>query len=372
MIKRWKQIKINPILQKELTVGSRSFKLPLAVMLYDIALAFVAVIVVFFINTAINEDFGMNFNAYMSIYQVIGWLQLAIMMLIAPILTAGSIAGEREKQTLEIMLTTPKKPMSIVWGKLMASLSNYMIFLISSIPIMALAFILGGLNWFALLGYLFMMVWMGVYIGSIGLYCSSAFKKTISAIVMTFLLVALLLVGTILVFIGIVLVIAVIYEIVDSNMGYTLPDLNCGLLPMLLIGNPLTGFLDYMLRSMDVASLSDLLEELDAFGVLMPIVAKAWIPMNLVVSGGISYLFLRKAAKKLDPIRNKKKKKKAVQNAVVKPVPESYAVMQPVMQPVPQPVQETQPVPTPTAENPTTERLTTKPPEGQDTGKVSG
>ena len=38
---------INPILAKELRLGSRSIKLPLAVMFYDLVLAVIAVIAIF-------------------------------------------------------------------------------------------------------------------------------------------------------------------------------------------------------------------------------------------------------------------------------------------------------------------------------------
>ena len=112
--KKWR---INPILNKELRLGSRSIRLPLSVMFYDIVLAIVAVIAIFIASYAGSYDGGVDFSGFLYIYQVIGWTQLGITLLIVPILTAGSISGEREKQTLEIMLTTPKKPISIVWGK---------------------------------------------------------------------------------------------------------------------------------------------------------------------------------------------------------------------------------------------------------------
>ena len=150
--------KMNPILRKELRLGSRSIKIPLALMFYNIVLALIAVVMIFSVNAVggISGAFSSNgdaidFSGFLYIFQVIGWTQLGITLLIVPILSAGSISGEREKQTLEIMLTTPEKPFSIIWGKLLASLSNFIMFIVTSIPIMAISFVLGGLNWFALL-----------------------------------------------------------------------------------------------------------------------------------------------------------------------------------------------------------------------------
>ena len=121
MAKAAKKRKLNPILKKELRLGSRSIRLPLSVMFYDIVLAIVAVIAILIAALAGSSEGGVDFSGFLYIFQVIGWIQLAITLLIVPILTAGSISGEREKQTLEIMLTTPEKPLAIIWGKLLAS-----------------------------------------------------------------------------------------------------------------------------------------------------------------------------------------------------------------------------------------------------------
>ena len=139
---------MNPILRKELRLGSRSIKIPLALMFYNIVLALIAVVMIFSVNAVggISGAFSSNgdaidFSGFLYIFQVIGWTQLGITLLIVPILSAGSISGEREKQTLEIMLTTPEKPFSIIWGKLLASLSNFIMFIVTSIPIMAISFL---------------------------------------------------------------------------------------------------------------------------------------------------------------------------------------------------------------------------------------
>ena len=42
---------INPILRKELRLGSRSIKIPLALMFYNILLALSAVVMIFSVNT---------------------------------------------------------------------------------------------------------------------------------------------------------------------------------------------------------------------------------------------------------------------------------------------------------------------------------
>lgn len=325
---------MNPILAKELRLGSRSIKLPLAVMFYDLVLAVIAVIAIFI--AAYANGSGTDYTGFLVIYQVIGWTQLGITLLIVPILTAGTISGEREKQTLEIMLTTPKKPLSIIWGKLLSALSNYMLFIISSIPIMAIAFILGGLNWFALLGYIVMMLVVVIYVGSVGVFCSSCFKKTIVSIVMTFLIEIGLLTIPFIVFGTILVIGASMYEMLVSSGALSgATDPNFGILPLLLIGNPTTGFFDYMVRSMDLTSIYEIIDDIGCFGVVMPILSHVWIPMNVIVSAAISWFFIWAASKKLNPIKKiKRKKRKPVTPSMTAPIPPQAVRATPTPQPV--------------------------------------
>ena len=328
--------KMNPILRKELRLGSRSIKIPLALMFYNIVLALIAVVMIFSVNAvggisgalSGNTD-AIDFSGYLYIFPVIGWTQLAITLLIVPILSAGSISGEREKQTLEIMLTTPEKPFSIIWGKLLASLSNFIMFIVTSIPIMAISFVLGGLNWFALLGFIVMILVVAILVGSIGVFCSSAFKKTIASIVMTFLIEFGVLFLPLIICGGVLGVEAIAYAAVTDQMMNP-PDPNFGPTPFIMILTPLTGFFDYMMRVMNLTSIAEILREADMFGVITPILSYAWIPVNVIISGLLSFFFLRMAARKLNPIKKRKKKvpkqmeAQKLQGMPVAPQPQRY------------------------------------------------
>ena len=328
--------KMNPILRKELRLGSRSSKIPLALMFYNIVLALIAVVMIFSVNAVggISGAFSSNgdaidFSGFLYIFQVIGWTQLGITLLIVPILSAGSISGEREKQTLEIMLTTPEKPFSIIWGKLLASLSNFIMFIVTSIPIMAISFVLGGLNWFALLGFIAMILVVAILVGSIGVFCSSAFKKTIASIVMTFLIEFGVLFLPLIICGGVLGVEAIAYAAVTDQMMNP-PDPNFGPTPFIMILTPLTGFFDYMMRVMNLTSIAEILREADMFGVITPILSYAWIPVNVIISGLLSFFFLRMAARKLNPIKKRKKKvpkqmeAQKLQGMPVAPQPQLY------------------------------------------------
>src|SRR5918911_18021 len=63
---------------------------------------------------------------------------------ISPTLTSGSIAGEKERQSYDLLIASLLSPWQIIWGKLAAALSFALLLIISIVPMMSLAFLFGG------------------------------------------------------------------------------------------------------------------------------------------------------------------------------------------------------------------------------------
>jgi hypothetical protein len=118
----------------------------------------------------------------------------------------------------------------------------------------------------------------------------------------------------------------------SSGVYTSYPNLNLGLLPMIMLVNPISGFFDYMMQTMDITSVHEMISASSDFGTVMPILAYGWIPMNVIVSGAISYFFIRMAARKLNPIRKQKKKRKAAVPVVAgTPMPTQPVMAEPTM-----------------------------------------
>ena len=101
-----------------------------------------------------------------------------------PAITAGSISGERERQTLDLMLSTKMTPIQIVMGKLAASLSTMGLLIVSSFPILALVFVYGGVTMKDMGMLLVCFVAAALFVGSLGVCCSALFRKsTLSTVV---------------------------------------------------------------------------------------------------------------------------------------------------------------------------------------------
>ncbi len=129
-------------------------------------------------------------------------IETLVVVALAPAYTAGSISGEREKQTYDLLAVTPISSLSLVTGKLLSSLSYLALVVGVSLPIACLAFAFGGIGPEDLIrGYLVIAA-TGIGIGAIGVWCSAAMNRTQAATVAAFIVTALMVVGATAAWIG--------------------------------------------------------------------------------------------------------------------------------------------------------------------------
>ena len=293
---------INPILKKELMVGSRSMKMSFAIMGINGFLTLV-VILVMMIASGASVLSGYDYSNLICLFPVLGCIECGILSLVVPIITSGSISGEREKQTLDIMLTTPVKTFSIAVGKLESAMVVVMMYMISSIPLLAIAFVLGGLSWWALLGLIGMMLYLGIYVGSVGIFCSSVVKKSVAATILT------LAIG-----IGIITLTTVTFSSWNGLAAYMgllkygeSYDYEMGASLIVLMLNPYAPFFDFMVRTMTSQSVFTMWDSIGNGNVILKGIYHGWIPYSMIMNLLVSYGFLKLAARNIAATRNKKK-----------------------------------------------------------------
>ncbi len=187
----------NPVFESSMTRRARSYRAPLLVTLYVAFLLLVSGVALYTLQsprlTLGNLRAGIETHIYVSV------MQFALIILVAPALTAGSIAGERERQTLDLLLCTRVGSASIVLGKLFSSVCFLGLMLISSLPILMLPLFFGGVAIGDILVMLLFLLVTAIACCSIGVFCSAVFKRTVTATVMAYLIVFGLGVGTIIV-----------------------------------------------------------------------------------------------------------------------------------------------------------------------------
>lgn len=114
------------------------------------------------------------------------FLEAGLCALIAPALTAGAISIEREQQTLDLLLLTRLTSTNIALGKLVSSLSFVGIILLCALPVGAISFVLGGVSPGQFCSALALVLAVVALFGAIGLYCSTRFRKTATAVVVAY------------------------------------------------------------------------------------------------------------------------------------------------------------------------------------------
>jgi len=123
-----------------------------------------------------------------TIFSTLIFTELALVIFMAPALTAGAVSGERERQTLDLLLCTPVSATSIILGKLASSLMFILLILFVSIPLFSVVFLFGGVAPGLVVSVFVILVVTAIVIGAIGLFASTIIKRSTGATVLAFAL----------------------------------------------------------------------------------------------------------------------------------------------------------------------------------------
>src|SRR4051794_24164438 len=176
----------NPVLARELLVNLRSNR---AFVLQFIYVAFLAAVVYFKWPTGEDGARQVSSGVAQQLFDLFFLGQFFLVALVAPSFAAGSITGEKERKTYEMLLASPLKPSTILMGKLLSSLSYLVILILSSLPLMILCFLLGGIMLSEIVrAYLVLILAAGTF-GLISVACSSYFRRTSSALLVSYLVI---------------------------------------------------------------------------------------------------------------------------------------------------------------------------------------
>ncbi|HEY6609047.1 MAG TPA: ABC transporter permease subunit [Candidatus Limnocylindria bacterium] len=131
---------------------------------------------------------GANASAFIgqSIFTVLSILQVVLVSVLAPAFTAGQISLEREKQTLDLLISTPLRPGAIVVGKLLTALAFVVLMIVAAIPITAIVLMYGGASIVDIVNQQLVLLATAVGFGAVGIFASALTKRTQSATVVTY------------------------------------------------------------------------------------------------------------------------------------------------------------------------------------------
>lgn len=128
-------------------------------------------------------------------------VQTLMVAVLAPAATSGAISGEREHQTIDLLVVTPISSLAIVAGKLFSALAWLFVLILASVPVTALVFVFGGVAPDDVLRGYIVLVATAIGLGSVGLFFSAVTRRTGASTILTFAATLFIVVGSLFVWI---------------------------------------------------------------------------------------------------------------------------------------------------------------------------
>ncbi|MBQ2753746.1 MAG: ABC transporter permease [Firmicutes bacterium] len=286
---------LNPVLRREIQTSLSNWKVYAAILFYVACL--VAVAVVGFWSEIYNSyDFSFSPGTINELYAVMAIMQLVLIIIIVPAITGGSINGERERQTFDLMLVSRMKPFSIVAGKLLAGIAVVILMIIASAPVFAITIQFGGASVKDVLLLMLYFMFSAVCLGSVSILFSALIKKSAVSMVLVYVLAGVLTFGTLVVFI--------LYADYHWMMAGDYPPV--WIYKLVMAANPLASVTAVIDSQINIG-LADIFSLSYSFGRDVSY-SNIW-GGHIIFMLLLSVVSLTLAAKVIDPVRNKRSKK---------------------------------------------------------------
>jgi ABC-type transport system involved in multi-copper enzyme maturation permease subunit len=129
------------------------------------------------------------------VFRVLAAAVMATVALIVPGLVGPAISGERERQTLDLLLVTPLRSSTIVVGKLFAALYFVIFLVVACVPLFCVAFLLGGVSLSEVVEAVIFTLVGAFTLGSISMLASVMLRQVSASTVVSYLAMLVLAVG---------------------------------------------------------------------------------------------------------------------------------------------------------------------------------
>ena len=293
-------MRMNPVYKKELKMMARSMQLPVLAVVFNSILTVVAMVVLYCIRQSAIHGGEPVYQYMVPFYMGMLTIEVCLFCLFVPSTAGGSIAGEREKHTLDILLASKMTVPGIIVGKLMSCISMALLLGISSLPVLSVIVIYGGIG----LGDIYQSIayvgFLVLLIGCIGVFCSCCFKKTTFASVASYGVILLMTVGTAL----LVLLVNAAYQL---SAGATITDFYFyygtgissvkGLIYIWLFNPAVTYIMVLFGQLGDIGTIEQFLSALGASQNVLD----HWITLSILMQLALMGILLILSVKYLDP-----------------------------------------------------------------------
>jgi ABC-type transport system involved in multi-copper enzyme maturation permease subunit len=297
---------MNPVLRREAITSLRGWK-NFAVLTFYLSMMTLGAVIFFYTSVYQSYQYTFDPQSVIYLYVVLGSIQMALIVLSVPALTAGSISGERERQTLDLLLVTKLSPFSIVIGKLLSSMAFVLLLIVSTLPVFSIVFYFGSVGIGSVLTLVCFTLTTAYMLGGVSVFFSCIYKKTVISIMLVYIFTGILCFGTLLL---VLLPMAV--------RGYDQLSTTATLIK--LIPNPGVGFFSLMDNQIGTNILSDVFFH-NGTAANSSFVQwgsnNLWV-MHMIFQLVVGSVFIALAASLINPVREHKQKNKVSKTKKVK------------------------------------------------------
>lgn len=293
---------VNPVYLRELKQTARMKKIMILILIFNSLLALFGLFSFYLtFEGAAHNNKIINYADMLTIYAIISGIEFTLLIFITPGITAGAIAGEREKQTLDILLSTIMTPSQVIRGKLFASIHLLLILALSSLPVLAIVFSIGGITFYELFEFMLLLLVTAIFIGSIGIFFSSICKRSTIATVCTYTVVLLITAGLTMVLLGNQLM----GSLFETNLAYqvqSVEPMKVNESMLLLLINPIFSFASMIKEQIGMSIVT--FSTWKTKHQLTYYVFQHWFYISLLVQLLISKVLLWIAGKRIAPSKS--------------------------------------------------------------------
>ena len=284
-------MRVNPVLRNESKISVRSIKFTLMIFAYIAVLSVAVMIYYSSVNEAIFSN-GLYLESSKLFYVVMALGQAILLLFIVPALSSTAICSEREKQTLDILLSSKLTPFQIIIGKVSASSLRVIILIISTMPLYAIGALIGVVKISNILSLIVFFIVNTIFVSSIGVFISTCAKTSKVSTTLSYAVVLAIYMG-IIVITWAILIITIYNKDMSGTALTTMPKAS----PIVYL-SPVVGFVSLLLNQVGLGlEFSSIFSE---FGISM-YSEYISIVIQLVLSG----LFIYLASVKLNPLNKR-------------------------------------------------------------------
>lgn len=212
----------NPIVLKELRVRMRGWRAATVLIVHLTTLGCFASFIYFVVSE--SASFSGSVGAGQTMGQTLFYstylMLLVLVVFLSPAFTAGAISGEREKKTIDLLITTLLPEHALVVGKLISALAYVVLLILAALPIQSLAFMFGGVVLSEMVIGTILLLVTALIVGAVGILVSSIIRSSIASTVLTYAVILMSTLG-IPIMIGIVLgFLGVLFETMLNNLSW--------------------------------------------------------------------------------------------------------------------------------------------------------